>query len=134
MEIKINIPKNDYVQPTEIREEVVQMICDSLLHHYLDCDDCRDIEFAWKKPQAQILVHGYKTPYLVGGSERNKIYEENIIVRTEEMNAAFRVLQDAGYYIYGFSHYTGNVSYHISTKPVYAGRKATRTTFNVFID
>lgn len=134
MEIKINIPQNDYVQPTDVREEVVQMICNSLLHHYLDSDDCRDIEFAWKKPQAQILVHGYKTPYLTGGAERNKVYDENIIVRTCEMKAAFDALQDAGYYIYGFLSWTGNTSYHISSKPVYAGRNAERTSFSVFID
>ena len=31
MEIKVNIPANDYVQPTEIRQEVVQQICDIIL-------------------------------------------------------------------------------------------------------
>ena len=31
MEITVNIPKNDYVQPTEIRQEVVQYICDAFL-------------------------------------------------------------------------------------------------------
>ena len=132
MEIKIN--KNEYVQPTEVREQVVQMICNSLLHHYLDSDDYKDIEFAWKKPQAQILVHGYKTPYLMGGAERSKLYDENIIVRTCEMKAAFDALQDAGYYIYGFLCTNGNTSYHISSKPVYAGRKAGRVTFDLFID
>jgi len=132
MEIKIN--KNEYVQPTEVREQVVQMICNSLLHHYLDSDDYKDIEFAWKKPQAQILVHGYKTPYLMGGAERSKLYDENIIVRTCEMKAAFDALQDAGYYIYGFLCTNGNTSYHISSKPVYAGREAERVTFNLFID
>ena len=134
MEIKINIPQNDYVQPTDVREEVVQMICNSLLHHYLDSNEFKDIEFAWKKPQAQILVHGYKTPLLAGGSESSKVYDENIIVRTCEMKAAFDALQDAGYYIYGFLFTNGNTSYHISSKPVYAGRSAERVTFNLFID
>lgn len=31
MEIKVNIPQNDYVQPTEVREEVVQAICNAFL-------------------------------------------------------------------------------------------------------
>lgn len=31
MEITVNIPKNDYVQPTEVRQEVVQYICDAFL-------------------------------------------------------------------------------------------------------
>lgn len=134
MEIKINIPQNNYVQPTEVREEVVQMICDSLLSHYLDSKYYQDISFAWKKPQAQILVHGYKIPRLMGGAERNKDYDENIIVRTCEMKAAFDALQDAGYYIYGFASVYGNKSYHISSKPVYAGRKAERIKFDLFID
>ena len=45
MEIKINIPTNDYVQPTEVREDVVQMICDSILKTYMDK---RDLVFEWK--------------------------------------------------------------------------------------
>lgn len=32
MEIKINIPKNDYIQPVEVREEVVQHICEAFLN------------------------------------------------------------------------------------------------------
>lgn len=31
MEITVNILKNDYVQPTEVRQEVVQYICDAFL-------------------------------------------------------------------------------------------------------
>ena len=31
MEITVNIPKNDYVRPTEVRQEVVQYICDAFL-------------------------------------------------------------------------------------------------------
>ena len=36
MNITINIANNPYVQPTEIREEVVQMVCNILLEKYLD--------------------------------------------------------------------------------------------------
>lgn len=35
MEIKVNIPQNDYVQPTEVREEVVQAICNAFLSNKL---------------------------------------------------------------------------------------------------
>ena len=31
MEIKINVPINDYQRPSNVREEVVQLICDSFL-------------------------------------------------------------------------------------------------------
>lgn len=36
MEIKINIPKNDYVQATEVREKVVQAICNTFLENHCD--------------------------------------------------------------------------------------------------
>jgi hypothetical protein len=31
MEIRVNIPQNDYIQPTEVREDVVRKICDVFL-------------------------------------------------------------------------------------------------------
>ena len=31
MEFKINIPANDYVQPTEVRQDLVQSICEYLI-------------------------------------------------------------------------------------------------------
>lgn len=31
MEITVNIPKNDYIQPTEVRTEVVQAICEAFI-------------------------------------------------------------------------------------------------------
>ena len=129
MEIKINIPVNNYVQPTEIREEVVQMICDSILKTYLDR---HDLEFEWKEPKATLCVHGYKTPLLYPTD--NKVYKENISVRSCEMNAAFDVLQGAGYFIYPFIDGYGRTVYHFSTKPSYAGRCGKKTSFNLFID
>lgn len=43
MEIKVNIPQNDYVQPTEVREEVVQAICNAFLSN-----SCWDIFHPFK--------------------------------------------------------------------------------------
>lgn len=48
MEIKVNIPQNDYVQPTEVRENVVQAICNAFLSK-----SCWDIFIL---SQVQIMV------------------------------------------------------------------------------
>lgn len=48
MEIKVNIPQNDYVEPTEVREEVIQAICDAFLSN-----SCWDI---FTLSQEQITV------------------------------------------------------------------------------
>lgn len=130
MEIRINIPMNDYVQPTEVREKVVQMICDSILKTYLDR---HDLVFEWKEPKATLCVHGYKTAFLSPTS--NNVYkEENISVRSCEMSAAFDILQEAGYFIYPAINTYGETIYHFSTKPSYAGRCGKKTSFDLFID
>ena len=129
MEIKINIPMNDYVQPTEVREGVVQMICDSILKTYMDK---RDLVFEWKAPKATLCVHGYKTALLSPTS--NNVYKENISVRSCEMSAAFDILQEAGYFIYSAINTYGETIYHFSTKPSYAGRYGKKVSFDLFID
>ena len=130
MEIKINIPTNDYVQPTEVRKDVVQMICDSILKTYIDK---RDLVFEWKEPKATLCVHGYKTAFL-NPTSNNVHKEENISVRSCEMSAAFDVLQEAGYFIYPFISGRGETVYYFSTKPSYAGRCGKKVSFNLFID
>lgn len=134
MEIKINIPLNTYVQPTEVREEVVQMICDSLLHYQLDHESAHDIVFAHDEPMLVLHVKGFKRPVLEGGRQRTLLHpDEDIVVRSSEMKAAFAALQNAGYYIYPY-RYNGHYSFHLSSKPVYCEKVAERVEFYLFID
>ena len=134
MEIKINIPQNNYVRPTEVREDVVQMICDSLLHYQLDHESAHDVEFSHEDPMLALRIYGYKRPVLEGGHRRTLLHPEvDIVVRSCEMKAAFTALQDAGYYIYPYRH-NGHYSFHLCSRPVYCERMLERVEFNLFID
>ena len=64
MEITVNIPKNDYVQPTEVRQEVVQYICDAFL------STC-----VWRifHPERQSAYRG-KTLYVMVSKRSGKAY------------------------------------------------------------
>ena len=65
MEIKINVPINDYQRPSQVREDVVQLICDSFLNgdtykatctNHWSADYCIDTE--GKHPR---FYNGYRS-------------------------------------------------------------------------
>lgn len=102
MEIKINIPQNDYVQPTEVREEVVEMICKAFLNeevfhpfglppHYLPTVFVARND---KKDSYKFCSEKNEYPYNRQG------YTSFIRINGTEMQAAFEVLQKAGYFMY----------------------------------
>lgn len=123
MEIKVNIPTNDYVQPTEIRPNVVQRICNVILENYLDTS--REVRFTDENPA---LFIGKST---IGNSE----FEGFTRIRGCEMNAAFQALIQAGYYVYGFYNITRQAYiYNFSKKPVYRGSTYHVQNFAPFID
>jgi len=136
MEITINIPKNEFQKPTEIRQEVVQGICDYIIKGIKK--NC------WGEGTMRITLehndwvyvlyldtfdNGIRmvSPYTRGGVEQTRIHGV-------EMQAAFDALQDAGYYIYSCMFTTGEHRYTFTTKPVYDGRRAERMNFTEFID
>lgn len=133
MEITINIPKNDYVQPKEVREEVVQAICTTFLethvsnvfHPFSDgAYRCKTIYVATKRPRG-----GF------GNSSWAESHKEDGYVRFngEEMKAAFKALQDAGYYMFRVHDYGTWMGYKCSKKPFIENGKRV-TEFNDFID
>lgn len=121
MEIKINIPKNDYVQPTEVRERVVQAICDAFLNNsmfdtgYLGNSD--PTIFVVKDAYSHTYAFSSRTTPIYGG----KPYEEVIRIRGVEMQAAFEALRKGGYYI-TCNHLTTAITYRCSKKPERGGR------------
>ena len=124
MEIKVNIPANDYVQPTEVRQEVVQQICDIILEKYIDTDN--NVRFTDENP---VLFIGKR--YF----SNIKFEDYYIRVRGCEMNAAFQALIQAGYYIYGYYNVTWQEhTYQFSKKPVYKGSSHHVQGFTSFID
>lgn len=118
----IQIKKNDYVQPTEIREEVVQKICDSFLRghgftsngywatHYVQNDSLGffNIRQTFAYPQKYTKIHEV------------------------EVKSAIRELLNAGYFM--FKGYDCNVPVYKSFKcPVIYGYTQV-TEINDFID
>lgn len=144
MEIKVNIPKNDYVQPTEVREKVVQDICNHII--YWMKNGCEGgfyqlgiKDFYNKNAMLYLIYRSYEKTETSGFQGNEKIdkarYPFHVKVRTCEMQAVFKVMQKAGYHIFGSHCITDNVhTYVFTTKPVLDGRVAKKIDFSLFID
>lgn len=139
MEIKINIPANDYVQPTEVRQEVVQSICEEIVKN-MGYEVFKERGFDIKlKPTSgfyQLYINFYKDGKCAGfKNSGDSTYSDPIRIRTEEMKTAFEVLQNAGYFIYGSKNVTTNVvTYVFSKKPMRGNIPAEKIDFTEFID
>lgn len=144
MEIKVNIPKNDYVQPTEVREKVVQDICNHIIHWMKNsCEEgfyqLRIKDFDYTSAMLYLIYSSSEKTETSGFQDNGKIDKErypfHVKVRTCEMKAVFKVMQKAGYHIFGSHNITDNVhTYTFTTKPVLNGRKAEKIDFGMFID
>lgn len=94
--MNINIPKNTYKKPVEIRENVVQSICDFFLLNI----QWQENYFYYFDPKINKLVE-----FSVKQKENNKL-----LVPTEnEMKTAFKLLINAGYFL--FEKYVDNFGY-----------------------
>ena len=91
----ITIPKNPYVKPTAIRENVVQSICDFFL-----------LGNIWK--ENEFYYFNNKTNHLLDFSVKQT--ENDFLIPTEyEMKAAFDALLKAGYFL--FENYIDGYGY-----------------------
>lgn len=134
MEITINIPKNDYVQPTEVRQEVVQAICEAFLETHIDStfhpgsDGCRS-------PKVYVMPAHGKVRAGFASAEWAHDHPEDGYIRFngEEMKAAFHALRSAGYHMFRIYHYRTWMGYRCDKKPYYEGGTEV-TEFNDFID
>lgn len=124
MKIELNVPANDYKEPTEIRENVVRDIALALLP---------DIK---GERRFRICSHN-RGVYLGYGQIRlERLYEKDIRVHGVEMNAAFEALHHAGYYLYATYCITDDVHTYVwSKKPMYGNQKPIKEPkFSTFID
>lgn len=131
----IKITPNDYVQPTEVREDVVQKICDVLLR-YLDSNLALTIRA--KHPTLYLAKYEGKHETVeklaLTSGTMNQAYAYTQ-VRSCEMDKAFEAFQDAGYHIYlERDKKTKTSVYRFSKKPVLDGDKAKNLEFDMFID
>jgi hypothetical protein len=135
--MNIKIIANDYVQPTEVRENVVQTLCNVILEDYLD----KNTSIAIYPKNAELYIGTFKgnrcdttTPFLITRSTLNKNYDYTRI-HSCEMEEVFKVIQDAGYHIYLERDKKARDShYRFSKKPVFEGIKSKILEFDVFID
>lgn len=118
MEIKINIPKNDYKEPTEVRQDVVQSICDHIIwwlfdqHH--DCYDLFVDDSSRFSSDVGLYMKHLSNGHLIINKDK---MTDSIRIRGCEMQAVFDVMWDAGYYISGEYNTTqGEHTFHITYK------------------
>lgn len=124
MKIEINVPKNGYKQPTEIRETVVQGVVSALFMYIKD-----ERPFKIRSFNEGLYLHN-------GGIYYKRQSDDDVRINGAEMNAAFTALHEAGYYLYGSYCITDMTHAYVwSCKPQYGNYKPQEEpTFNVFID
>lgn len=117
MEITINIPKNTYSVPTEVRQEAVQAICEAFLNgtcwttfHPFNDGRRTATRFVWLR-NGKGVAFGDRGTTFHGDS--------NYEIRGCEMKAAFDVLLKSGYYIFVVYEYGDWYGYKVYDKPYY---------------
>lgn len=138
MEIKVNIPANDYVQPSEVRESVVQMICTYIVEKMNDkqlySEDTFNLYIEHYNWSYRLYASIYKGKMWLFRSTQSSTFED-IRIRGCEMNTVFDALLNAGYFIFETRKSDGKVVYTFSKKSEYGDRNAARATvFGLFID
>lgn len=140
MESKYNIKKNGYVQPYEIRHNVVQTICDHIIGYLDRCpNDDYEIELRSNHPKFYLYIRNNvpsnyekaKTMFFGCKDDSYLRLYDCYRVRSCEMRKVFKLLQDAGYHIYFDKNYS---KYWFSIRPYLFMRKAEYIGFEFFID
>ncbi len=137
----IEIPKNEYKQPSEVREEVVQAICEAFLHGGCDStfhpfsgsnNGSRSATLYVAKPNRKGLIPqwNFKCGRYIEPTDTS--YK----IRGVEMKRAFEELIKAGYYMFRVWSYGSWLGYVCHRKPFYYdNRRAEKVeTFSDRID
>lgn len=120
----INIPKNEYRQPSEVREEVVQAICEAFLNSGCDGtfhpysgshNGSRDATLYVCKPTRNGLQHIWHFKC----SRRKDDTDISYRIRGVEMQQAFKELIKAGYYMFRVWSYGSWLGYVCHRQPFY---------------
>ena len=144
MNITVNIPKNNYVQPTEVRQDIVQTICNHIFY-MMDFNydkgfyTLRIRDFYDKSAELYVIYDSESVTKISGfhgnGKINERVYHSFDKVRTCEMKAVFKAMQKAGYHIFASHNITDNVHTYVFSKvPVLNGYKAKKIDFTMFID
>ena len=139
--IKIDVPFNNYQIPTDVREEVVQKIVDYFVDHISYIEETYNTHWIsysleWEPDKDDCVVLLKKKPLMYGCRWKDKNEEEYIRVRGVEIDAAFKAMADAGYYLFStFIANRGSYQWWWWNKPSLCGMSPIENPkFNVFID
>ena len=145
MEITINIPKNTYSVPTEVRQDAVQKICDAFIRggsercfHPFN-DGVRTATLcAYKKPArpnpktAEDFFYGFTNKRWC---EDHRDTHDYISIRGCEMEAAFNALRKAGYHMFKVRYFGGSwMGYVAYEKPYFRDGNTEGTEVYEFAD
>lgn len=127
----IQIKKNDYVQPTEVREEIVQGICEAFLQGNAFSTFHPTTTSLYRRRTTLVLMRNGRGFGFNDNPMGEKEYER---VRGCEMKAAFAELRKAGYHISKVDCGRGGwPGYRVYKVPFIDGGTEV-TEFNDFID
>lgn len=115
----IEVKKNTYEVPTEVREEVVQAICDAFLEKCVWSVFHPTSVSLYRR--ATLLVIGHKNGKWYGFNDEPFPNELSYRVRGAEMKTAFAELRKAGYHIFKVYEYRNWPGYKVSEKPYMEG-------------
>ena len=128
-----NIPRNDYVQQKVVRIGVVTKIIGVVLETLSTGDDIQiSLKGAHPKMYLSVGIDGkfFQGKRYLAYKPQDEKYWTNEPIRTSEMRAVFKVLQDKGYFI----HRCCDCEYYISKNPYRCSVKAERVEFTQYID
>lgn len=130
MEIRLNIPQNDYKEVTEIRESVVQEICNIFLRGEI-----------FHPTSGGAYRNADRVIHLAKGGLRSGFGKlqgyDNVYVRIHscEIKAAVNALKDAGYYLFECYEYGSWLGYKIDKYPsIERGRRIEKIPFTADFD
>lgn len=116
MEIKVNVPTNDFVKTKEIRNEIVQGICDAFLSWN-----------AWStfhprsngvyRPKTNYIFRNSQDTKFVGFTGKRLETCINEKFNADELSAAVECLKKAGYYFHRVYSYGTWIGYECSRYP-----------------
>lgn len=132
MEITITIKQNDYVTPTQCRQEVVQAICDAFLSNGAWSDFRPFSASAYRPATLKVIAHTNGRFYGFLDKQFDSDKGPSYNIRGCEMKAAFDCLLKAGYHIFQFYQYNDYrcKAYRVSQKPFLAGVQDAREVFS----
>ena len=127
MKITLDLPKNNWKQPQEVRKDLVEKVCKHIIN--VTCDNnFNDFIMVKSFNPSVYFMPNVQYPFNCR-QEKN-----NIRLTTLEMQVIFNAVQEAGYFIFHEVYSDGDHKFHFTKKPYYQNHKCEKIEFSLFID